>query len=233
MDRRFFLSLGLFWSACRSSAPLKPGDEEDLYFLFWRGLRVGIARLSQQQKIDSQHFTFDFDSAGALGLLRPIHRHIDARASLTLDRSLSYQESGGKHRKSLDFDWPQKQIRRYRDDVLRQTLPQVPLCLDPLSLIYALRRSDLTPGRTLSFLLSDGKKVTRVTARIESHDLKGRPCFLIRPDMADLDGLLRLGDAEASLSLWIEDKPERHLLRIDASSKWGEISALKEEQSHD
>ena len=230
MDRRLFLAATVeFFAGCSSGEKFLPENaQEDLYRLTWQGLTVGRARLQSSRESDRSVFLFDFDTSGALGLLHSTHAHIEASASLNLDRSLSYRENGGKHLKSLEFDWAQKRIRRYRDAELRQTLPQAPFCLDPLSLIYALRRSPLTPGQELSFLLTDGKKIARVTAQVERKELAGRDCFLIRPDMADLEGLLRLGEDEASLSLWIESSPARRLLRIDAGTPWGEIRAVLE-----
>ena len=235
MDRRLFLaaSLGIV-AGCSSGDNLLHENEngqDDRYRLTWQGMTVGRARLQSCRESDRWVFHFEFDSSGAFDLLHPAHRHIVSSASLNLDRSLSYREEGGKHLKSLEFDWTQKLIRRYRDAELRQTLPQAPLCLDPLSLIYALRQSPLSPGQELSFVLTDGKKIARVTAQVERQKLAGRDCFLIRPDMADLDGLLRLGDAEASLSLWMEDSPTRRLLRIDADTPWGEIRAVLENGS--
>ncbi|MEN9359365.1 MAG: hypothetical protein RL095_900 [Verrucomicrobiota bacterium] len=227
MGRRAFLAAGLaaLAAGCSSRAPAVPDPQQDLYHLSWKGMKVGEARLSRRDETGLTRFAFDFHSSGALELIHPVHRQIEASASPDLQRSLSYRERGGKKTKSLDFDWPRGEIRRWRDMELRQTLPATSPCLDPLTLIYALRQAPLRPGRELRFLLTDGRKIAPVTASVEPCELEGRPGFLVRPKMSDLEGLLRLGDAEASLSLWIEDATARRLLRIDAGSPWGEIRA--------
>jgi len=109
-----------------------------------------------------------------------------------------------------------------------QTVHITPPVLDPLSLVYRLRTSDLSPGAVHRFpILADGKlfDVEATVTRRETIDTPaGRfPCVVVEPKMTG--GGLFHDDATARLQIWYSDD-ERHLpVRIRSDVKFGAITA--------
>jgi len=109
-----------------------------------------------------------------------------------------------------------------------QTVHVTPPVLDPLSLVYRLRTSDLTPGLVHRFpILADGKlfDVEAAVTRRETIDTPaGRfACVIVEPKM--MTGGLFHDDANARLRIWYSDD-ERHLpVRIRSDVKFGAVTA--------
>lgn len=109
-----------------------------------------------------------------------------------------------------------------------QTVHVTPPVLDPLSLVYRLRTSDLTPGTVHHFpLLADGKVFSVdvfVTGRETIETAAGRfPCVVVEPK-TNAGGLFH-DDGNSRLRIWYSDD-ERHLpVRIRTDVKFGAITA--------
>lgn len=137
-----------------------------------------------------------------------------------------------RYRKKLDEDGDQKEeITTVEEGVatrVRKKVKKVPVprpVYDPISVIYYMRRLDLTPGKSYELTLVSDAKVYTVHARVVRRETVETPAgvfktVMVEPEMESA-GVIR----DERLYIWYSDDERKLPVRIRTEVKFGAITA--------
>lgn len=156
-----------------------PAGQSHVYAVEWHMFNAGTARLKMESSGPQKKFTAVADSLGVVNLLYTIHDHfeadIDGRSNCS-QRIVKHTEEGKRKRDTeVEFDYARRHSVLNEKDLktgqTRHVENDLPGCVtDVVTGFYYLASQALKVGSTYTFPISDGGKITEITAKIEGTD---------------------------------------------------------------
>ncbi|HYH06790.1 MAG TPA: DUF3108 domain-containing protein [Thermoanaerobaculia bacterium] len=227
-----FLTAALLAAAMLITTPpalediFQKGETLD-YTVTWMKVTGGTARMTiAPQGEDRYRITSVAKSSGGLGRLFKIRDEIEtlvAREDFsTLRISKNLDERGDKMVETTTIEGGV--ATRKRKKVRKLAVPR-PI-FDPISVIYHVRKFDLTPGKTYELTLYADLKLYTVHARCIRKELVQTPAgtfttVLVEPEMLNANGEPK----EEKLFIWYTDDERRLPVRVRTEVKFGSVTA--------
>lgn len=149
-------------------------EEEIIYTVRWEMIRAGKARfkvlpLTSLNGENAYHFKLEVKSTRYVDMLYKIRDCLEGFADHKLTRSLLYKKrQSGKDKKDITvhFDWENNTAVYANFGSKRDPVGISLNTFDPLSAFYNMRTLDFKIDQTLSFPVTDGKKVFTQKGRV-------------------------------------------------------------------
>ncbi len=198
------------------------------YSVRWEMVRAGKARFRVLPKTEYNgsevwHFVLEVRSNRYVDMLYKIRDRLDGYTDPGFSNSVFYTKTqSGKDKKQIEvaFDWDKK-IATYSNFGGKRPAIEIPSnTFDPLSAFYKMRTTELSPGKTLSFPITDGKKQFMQTAEViekQTLNIDGKDVetFLIIPSVNHFSGVFKKSE-NPTVRVWVsaDDKKVPVLIKI-------------------
>lgn len=219
--------------------PFSPG-EELVFALRWTAIPAGNATLAARPgRVPgggaALHLTATARTNAVIDVFHKVRDRFDAFTEPDLSRSLLYlkdQREGSYIRNNtIVFDWNQTRALRYGSDrTLRDTPFIWPGTLDPLSILYEVRRRPLAEGYACSVPVSDGQKTVLGQARVLRREAltlvngTAAEAFVVEPELKDLGGVFKKSPG-ARMFVWLSVEPGHLPLKLQSEVVVGSFTA--------
>jgi hypothetical protein len=197
------------------------------YTVTWMKVTGGTARMTiAPDGEDRFRITSVAKSSGGFARLFKIRDEIEtivARSDFsTLRITKNLDERGDKMLETTTIDDGIATRRRKKVRTLKVPRP----VLDPISVIYHVRKFDLTPGRTYELTLYADLKLYTVHARAVRREVVQTPAgtfntILVEPEMLNSSGEPK----EEKLYIWYSDDERRIPVRVRTEVDFGSVTA--------
>ncbi|MCG8617065.1 MAG: DUF3108 domain-containing protein [Desulfobacterales bacterium] len=185
------------------------------YAVRWEMVRAGTAvfRVRPETRYRDRpvrHFELDIRSNRYVDMLYKIRDRLDGYTDIGFNHSVFYTKTqSGKDKKQIEvvFDWENNTATYSNFGGKRDPVGIPDRTFDPLSAFYKMRTTDLAPGQTLSFPITDGKKqFIQKAAVIEKQtlELASGPVdtFLIIPSVNHFSGVFKKSE-DPTVRVWV------------------------------
>lgn len=210
-----------------------PDHERLTYSLYWKGLSAGEGVFTFHREDDTYVSKARVDTTGLLSLFHGLM--IDAEATVGIADLLSRRfvfdavEGGTERRVDIRFAESGRilSIIRKEEKLEKVGYDDFPGALDPLSAIYALRRSPLEPGRGYTTHLisefymyrAEAVMMRRESVKVGAGEFE---TLFVRADIRRRkDGVL--DPTGRAAAIWFTDDDARIPVQIDAETKFGRL----------
>lgn len=197
---------------------------EKLYFqIRWGVILAGSAELSRLPNetlagVECAHFQLTARTLTIVELFYKLRQQIDSYTDLGVERSLLYkkqEESRNPRDLIVRFDWLRNQAQYTNFGEPLDPIPIPPGTLDPLAIIYYLRRQPLGSQAEFQRPVTDGKENVLGRAKYlgeETISIAGRSyhTYVFEPDLQQVKGVFEKSPG-AKMTIWLTTD-ERHLL---------------------
>lgn len=192
----------------------------------WMKVTGGTARMTiAPLDADRYRITSVVRSGGGIGRLFRIRDEIETIVSRDRFSTLSYT-------KRLDERGDKMEEKTVVEDGVatrtRKKVKKIPVpypVLDPFSVIYHVRRLDLTPGNSWEFTLIADGKVYNVHARVMRRETIQTPAGTFKTVMVEPQMISGGVAREERLFIWYSDDERRLPVRIRTEVKFGAVTA--------
>ena len=216
--------------------PFYPG-EKLTYAFSWNSIPAGklVLEVSDIKNINGEpayHFIMRITSNSFIDHFYRFRSRVDAYTDLEISRSLFYKkkEKAGKRKRNIEvrFDWQEDVTHYYRSGKKNKTIPLQAGSLDPLSVIYYLRLSDMANQKIIERPVTNGKKnmigrvavVRKETLKLESGTFD---TYLLEPETGEFGGVFKKSK-ENKLQIWITADERRIPVKIKSKVLIGSIT---------
>ncbi|OPL11491.1 MAG: hypothetical protein AVO39_05275 [delta proteobacterium MLS_D] len=203
---------------------------ERLTFLVtWGVIPVGegILEVHQDVEIDGEearHFCMTARTNGFADFFYKVRDRMDGYTDVELTRSLRYtkvSEGSSKRNVVVTYDWDEMRARYFNHGKEHASTALKPHSFDPLSMFYAFRCFDLSPGMTMEIPVSDGKKTIAGRAVVQEREnirVQGTDydTYRVSVDMGNVDGVFKKS-RDAALLIWVTVDDRRMPVRMKSS----------------
>mgnify|MGYP000013078937 CR=1 FL=1 len=203
---------------------------ERLTFLVtWGVIPVGegILEVHQDVEIDGEkarHFSMIARTNGFADIFYKVRDRMDGYTDVELTRSLRYtkvSEGSSKRNVVVTYDWNEMRARYFNHGQEHASTALKPRSFDPLSMFYAFRCFDLSPGMTMEIPVSDGKKTIAGRAVVQEREniyVQGTDydTYRVSVDMGNVEGVFKKS-RDAALLIWVTVDDRRMPVRMRSS----------------
>jgi len=200
--------------------------EEITYTVRWEMIKAGNATLkvlplTKRDGKNAYHFELDARSARYIDMLYKIRARLEAITDMDFTQSLLYKDTqSGKKTKTVkvNFNWKKKRAV-YSNFGKKRTPIDIPLnTFDPLSAFYKMRTLPFEINQTLSFSVTDGKKVFTQKGQIISREKisvssKTYDTYQMDIEVNHFSGVFKKSE-NPTVKLWIMADERKILVRI-------------------
>jgi hypothetical protein len=197
------------------------------YTVTWMKVTGGTARMTiAPQGDDRYRITSVAKSSGGFARLFKIRDEIETVVSRrdfsTLRITKNFDERGDKMFETTTIEDGIATRKRKKLRTLKVPRP----VLDPISVIYHVRKFDLTPGKTYELTLYADLKLYTVYARAIRKETVQTPAgtfntILVEPEMLNSSGVAK----EEKLFIWYTDDERRLPVQVRTEVKFGSVTA--------
>ncbi|MGA6926912.1 MAG: DUF3108 domain-containing protein, partial [Desulfosarcina sp.] len=202
-------------------------------------LEVLPAETSPAGAIGAYHFLLTARSNAFVDAFFRVRDRIDAWSDSDMQRSLRYRqeqlEGNTRRDVTVTFDWETMTARYHNRGHAREPIPIADGTLDPLSVFYWSRTTDLAVGVRIERPVTDGKKLILGYADVVRRERVTVPAgtfdtFLIEPDLEQVGGVFEKSP-EARIQVWVtadqRKVPVKLKSRVIVGSFSGELIHLE------
>ncbi len=220
-------------------APFCPG-ERLTFSLRWQSVPAGEASLEVMPRtaVDGSpalHFRMIARTNAFVDVFYKVRDQVDAYAAPDLSRTLLYekrQREGGYERDiEVRFFWDRSQAR-YSNQVNgpKDPILILPGTLDPLSIFFGFRATDIREGATYMAPVTDGVKCVIGGATVVGRETVAVPAgefdtFVVEPDLRHIGGVFRKS-RDASIRVWITADERRMPVMVSSQVAVGRFYAV-------
>lgn len=170
---------------------------------------------------EAWHFVLEIKSNRYVDMLYKIRDRLDGYTDTNFTHSVFYTKTqSGKDKKQIEvlFDWDKSEATYSNFGGKRPPVDIPSNTFDPVSAFYKMRTTDLSPGQTLSFPITDGKKQFMQTAIVvEKQQLhingKDVETFLIIPSVNHFSGVFKKSE-NPTVRVWVSADDKKIPIRI-------------------
>ncbi len=209
--------------------PFKPG-ERLTYRLKYGIITAGYAvfEVHEHTLADGQPGLRFVLTARTQGLVDKLYRVRDLAESIVaadVSRSHIYrkQQKEGSHERDIEviFDWAENLARYSNFGKARDPISIGENAVDPLSVFYRFRLSEIATGSEIELPVSDGKGFYETVLRVKGRETivvegKSYDTWYVEPDLKDLRGVFKKNN-DAVLGIWFTADERR--IPVKLSSK--------------
>ena len=211
--------------AADSALPFSTGEALS-YSVRWEMVRAGRATFrvlppTTHHDRNVRHFSLEVKSNRYVDMLYKIRDRLDGYTDMDFSHSVFYTKTqSGKDKKQIKvrFDWENNTATYSNFGGIRDPVDIPAQTFDPLSAFYKMRTTDLKPGQTLSFPITDGKKqfiqkadvIEKQVLNLESGPMD---TFLIVPAVNHFSGVFKKSE-NPTVRVWVSADDKKIPIRI-------------------
>jgi hypothetical protein len=225
----------------RKATKPKLPDRESLSFTgTWTGITMGGAEFHFHRQGDEYLSEGTIRTSGLVSLLYGVAAKAEAASGVEdlLSRRWSYvaDEDDVPNNSMIRFERSSGRVLviQRKGEKVERVVHESPRALDPLGMVYVLRRAELTVGSSFSATLISRWNLYRLDGKVVGPERIDVPAgeFDTTFVRADLRKLVNGNPEEQSrgLGIWLTDDECRLPVRIDADTKYGRVSLRLEER---
>jgi len=219
----------------RKAAKPKLPDRESLSFKgSWNGIPTGGAEFRFRREGDEYLSEGAISTSGLISLLYGVQAKATAASGVEdlLSRRWSYiaDEEDAPNNSKIRFERTSGRVLviQRKGEKVERIVHDAPRALDPLGMVYALRRAELATGSTFSTTLISRWNLYRLDGKVVGPERVDVPAgefdtIFVRADLRKLvDG--KPEEQSRGLGIWLTADERRTPVRIDADTKYGRVS---------
>jgi len=209
-----------------------PNGQAYVYSVEWHLFNAGTAKVSIDLSVNQERVTALADSGGVVNALYKVHDHFEAffdPHSFCSARISKQTEEGSHSRQSeAGFDYTrhksildEKNLKTGETKHLDNDLPD---CVtDVVSGFYYLASLPLQVGNTVTFPISDGAKITEVTAHVEAKEQVKVPAGTYQTVRVKAEATSGSLKGKGTVSVWFTDDANRTPVQMRSKLGWGTL----------
>lgn len=216
--------------AAGAEPPFCPGERLD-FSLRWQGVPAGQASLEVMPPAVAEgqpalHLRMTARTNSFVDVFYAVRDQVDAYTAPDLSRTLLYekrQREGSYERDiAVRFFWDRSQAQ-YANQVNgpKEPILIMPGTLDPLSIFFGFRTTDIQEGAVYTAPVTDGVKCVIGSATVTGRETVSVPagefdCFVVEPELRHIGGVFKKSK-DAQVRIWIT--ADRRHMPVMVSSK--------------
>lgn len=215
-----------------SSAYRFPNGQTSVYSVEWHMFNAGIAKVTMDNVGNQQRVTAVADSLGVVNLMYTVHDHFESYFdphSFCSQHITKHAEEGKRRKDSeIQFQYARGKSMRTDKDLktgeIKHSDSDIPGCVtDVVTGFYYLASQQLSVGRSYTFPISDGGKITDVQAQVETTEQVKVPAGTyqaLRMTAEPISGTLK---GKAKIFVWFSNDANHIPVQMRAKLGWGTL----------
>ena len=222
-----------------AALPFCPGERLE-FSLRWASIPAGEAVLEVMppatvEGLPASHLRMTASTNAFVDVFYTVRDQVDAYVAPDLSRTLRYEKHQREGHYERDivvrFFWDRSQAQ-YSNQVNgpKEPILILPGTLDPLSVFFGFRATDIRDGADYSAPVTDGVKCVIGSAKVIGRETVSVPagefdCFVVAPELEHVGGVFRKSP-DAGITVWVT-ADERHMpVMVSSKVVVGRFSAV-------